>query len=328
MWSFRSLILFLFIYLRMQSRLLCMEELVATVRTLQRVPVPDAIAKKDAFYTATSTEEIDKWALLDELLFREERAKLSAYSGQQSYTAGAPSGQAGPSSPRGAPPVVSNGHSAGPMSLQDRPDRAPLPVPSLYGPSSAAQPFPPHINGQLSPRYGGGPPSLPPFSLGPSTGNYTHGSSVPSGIYGAPIPHANQSNPNAYGGYDGRGGYSYGHGASGGLAASYGNGHHFAPQQAASPYGAPIGGYNAAYNQGYAQGYAGNGARPSGGPSPGAGTGFGRPVPPPVPSGPTSLYGPPRTTAVPPPAPVVPPPPRDSSAAAPIEGQYKRPRVD
>jgi hypothetical protein len=305
-----------------------MEELVTAARTLQRVPVPDAIAKKDAFYTATSAEEIEKWVLLDELLFREERAKLSAYTCQQSYPAGAPSGQAGQSSPRGPPPTVSNGHSAGQVTEQDRPSRAPLPVPSLYGPSFAAHPFPLHTNGTLPPRYGGGPPSLPPFPLGPSTGSYTHSNSVPSGIYGAPVPHANQPNPNAYGGYDGRGGYSYGHGPAGGPTASYGNGHYLAPQQAASPYGAPIAGYNAAYSQGYAHGYAGNGARPSGGPSPGAGTGFGRPVPPPVPAASTSLYGPPRTTAVPPPAPVVPPPPRDSSAAAPIEGQYKRPRVD
>ena len=56
-----------------------MEGLVATLRVLQRIPIPEAVAKKDATYTAVSAVDVNTWCTLDEALFREERVKASTF---------------------------------------------------------------------------------------------------------------------------------------------------------------------------------------------------------------------------------------------------------
>ena len=56
-----------------------MEGLVATLRVLQRIPIPEAVAKKDATYTAVSADDVNIWCTLDEALFREERVKASTF---------------------------------------------------------------------------------------------------------------------------------------------------------------------------------------------------------------------------------------------------------
>lgn len=56
-----------------------MERLVATLRVLQRIPIPEAVAKKDVTYTAVSADDVNTWCMVDEALFREERVKASTF---------------------------------------------------------------------------------------------------------------------------------------------------------------------------------------------------------------------------------------------------------
>jgi hypothetical protein len=53
-----------------------MEELVSSMRSIQKVEVPPEVARKDAFYTPIGAAHLQKLTQMDAILFRKERSKL------------------------------------------------------------------------------------------------------------------------------------------------------------------------------------------------------------------------------------------------------------